>query len=107
MALQVYANGYGVGEGRNDSKLKWPFIGSVKIELLNQYKDSDHYLKVVSLDERHNARVGHFWGNPQFIPHSKLRPDDSSEHYLKDNTLYFRVSVRVSSHKPWLDCTAE
>ena len=49
MSVIVYANGYHSGEGthasvyvhivegRNDSKLKWPFIGSAKIELLNQF----------------------------------------------------------------------
>ncbi len=25
--------------------------------------------------------------------------------YLKDDTLYFRISVKVSDHKPWLECT--
>ena len=51
MSIKVHANGNGDGkgthvsvfvyilEGRNDSKLKWPFIGCVKIELLNQLED--------------------------------------------------------------------
>ena len=33
-----------MAEGRNDSKLKWPFIGSVKIELLNQLEDGNHHM---------------------------------------------------------------
>ena len=119
MSIKVYANGYGVSkgthvsvyspilEGRNDSNLKWPFIGSVKIELLNQLKDDNHHIKTVLIKIEHNAQVRSALGYSQFISHSMLDHNPSSNTlYLKDNTLYFRVSVEVSDHKPWLECTA-
>ena len=117
MSVIVYANGVGddrgthvsvyvhILEGRNDSKLKWPFIGSVEIELLNQLKDDSHYIQTVPFEKQDNVQVGNGWGYPQFIPHSELSHNPSNNtQYLKDNTLYFRVSVKVPDHKPWLEC---
>ena len=86
MSVIVYANGNRIGkgthvavyvhiaEGRNDSKLKWPFIGKVKIELLNQLKDGNHHIETVPFKMEHNARVGDIrnLGYSQFIPQSKL-----------------------------------
>ena len=118
MSVIVYANGNGGGrgthvsafvhilEGRNDSKLKWPFIGKVKIELLNQLKDGNHHIKTVPFKMEHNTRVGDIrnLGFSQFIPQSKLHHNPSTKtQYLKDDTLYFRVSVKVPDHKPWLE----
>ena len=54
MCLQVYPDGYGLGEGRYlsafacmmigemDNALKWPFTGEVRFSLLNQVWDSNH-----------------------------------------------------------------
>ena len=97
-------------EGRNHSKLKWPFIGSVKIELLNQLEDGNHHILTVPYKVEDNALVGdnRNWDYPQFIPHSKLDHNPSNNtQYLKDDTLYFRVSVKVPDHKPWLECTVK
>ena len=118
MSVIVYANGVGgdrgthvsvfvlILEGRNDSKLKWPFIGSVKIELLNQLEDNNHHIKIVSFKKQNNTQVRSSLGYPQFVPHSKLchSPSNNTQ-YLKDDTLYFRVSVEVPDHKPWLECS--
>ena len=120
MSVQVYANGSAGGKGthvsvfiyilkgRNDSKLKWPFIGSVKIELLNQLKDDNHHIKTVPFKMEHNTQVGSSLGFSRYIPHSMLDHNlYNNTQYLKDDTLYFRVSVKVPDHKPWLECTAE
>ena len=116
MSAKVCANGYGDGkgthvsvyayivEGKNDSKLKWPFIGKV---LLNQLKDDNHHIKTVSVKMEHNVQVGKGCGY-LFIPHSELDHNPSNNtQYLKDDTLYFRVSVKVPDHKPWLECTVK
>ena len=113
MSVIVYANGNDRGrgthvsvyvyilEGRNDSKLKWPFIGSVKIELLNQLEDDSHHIKTVPFKM---AQVGSSMGYCSFISHSRLgRNPSNNTQYLKDDTLYFRVSVKVSDHKSWLE----
>jgi hypothetical protein len=36
-----------------------------------------------------------------FIAHSKLAHKNTQ--YLKDDTLYFSVSVLAADHKPWLE----
>ena len=140
MSVEVDANGDDDGEGthvsvyvhilkgKNDSKLKWPFIGSVKIELLNQLEDDNHHIKTVLFEKQDNVQVGSSLGYPQFIPHSMLDHNPSSNtqylkddtlhfrfnrhksnrtrQFLKDDTLYFRVSVKVPDYKPWLEYTA-
>jgi TNF receptor-associated factor 4 len=117
MALKVYANGDGHGkgthmtvsvpllEGEHDAELKWPFIGVVTVTLLNQLEDKNHCTRTLTLDAADNARVdGTTWGLAQFIPHSALAHDPvKNTQYLKDDTLYFRVSVKVADHKPWLE----
>ncbi len=112
MKTKVYLNGCGDGEGSHisvyayivkglyDAELSWPFIGDVTFDLLNQFQDVNHHSEVVhfTLDKK----VKNGWGYPKFISHSDL----NMFQYLKDDTLYFRISVEVPGHKPWLQCTA-
>ena len=52
--------------------------------------------------------VGDNWGRHHLIPHSQLGRDPvKNTQYLKDDTLYFRVSVDIPDYKPWLhvQCT--
>ena len=50
--------------------------------------------------------VGSCRGTHKFLPHSSLSHDPATNtQYLLDDTLYFRVSVKVDNHKPWLVCT--
>ena len=119
MQVQVYANGYAAGrgthvsvlvhmlQGGHDAELKWPFIGNVTIQILNQLEDRNHHERIVHIKET-NMVVGENWGCHEFIPHSKLANDPvKNTQYLKDNTLYFRVSVDIPDHKPWLECTVK
>ena len=120
MRIQVYPNGYDEDEGTHvsvyfqlvqgkyDQQLSWPFVGNVTFELLNQLADEKHHHETVSLESEDDARIGGpDWGCSQSIPHHKLpyNPIRNTQ-YLKDDTLYFRVSVEVEGHKPWLECTA-
>ena len=53
-----------------------------------------------------NLYAGGSYGFIQFLPHSFLSHDPATNtQYLLDDTLYFRVSVTVDNHKPWLVCT--
>jgi TNF receptor-associated factor 4 len=100
--------------GEYDDILEWPFHGEVTIELLNQLEDENHHKKVVlfneSTSQQSKSRVigqecaTNGRGYPQFISHSQLDVNPSLNcQYLKDDTLYFRVSVEVTSNtKPWL-----
>ena len=124
LCLTVDANGYDDGKGthvscfvclmpgRYDDILEWPFKGEVTVELLNQLEDKNHmkygvFDESTPLDYRQKIigkQHGSGWGLPQFISHSELSLNSSLNcQYLKDDTLYFRVSVAVTSKtKPWL-----
>ena len=123
MCLKVYANGIGDDEdtyvsvylymmrGENDDNLVWPFQGEVTLTLLNQLEDKDHKEFMISYDEEdNNSRVtdgergGTGWGVSKFISHEELgHRADTNCQYLKDDSLYFRVSVKVhEACKPWL-----
>ena len=99
--------------GEYDNILEWPFQGEVTIELLNQLKNRNHYKKDISYDESIpqearkkvvGKRYGEGWGYLLYISHSQLGYNSSLNcQYLKNDTLYFRVSVKVTSKtKPWL-----
>jgi hypothetical protein len=112
MALEVDANGWGRGACTHVSvcapmlsgeHVKWPFIGKLSFTLLNQLEDKNHHTMTMPLTAADNTRVGSSWGFTEFILHSALTLDlIKNTQYLKDDCLYFRVSVKVDDHKPWL-----
>ena len=119
MRIHVYANGHASGKGTHvsayahilkgkyDDIIQWPLVGKVTCEILNQLEDKNHFNLIMNMGET-NMVVGGSWGYPTFIPHSQLAHDPvKNTQYLKDDTLYFRVSVDIpDDHKPWLECTA-
>ena len=118
MRIITYANGNGDGDGTHvsvytellegcyDNQLHWPFLGTVTVELLNQLGEDNHHKKDIIHDVNDNMRVSSTVGYPKFVPHSSLGHNPATNtQYLLDDTLYFRVSVKVDNHKPWLVCT--
>ena len=118
MVVKVYTNGCHVCrgthvsvtvvvcEGRHDAELKWPFVGTITFALLNHLEDKNHHVKIGSPTIASNLLVGKDYGVLQFISHSKLGHDPmKNTQYLKDDTLYFGVSVMEAGNKPWLECT--
>ena len=118
MCINVDANGYGAGEGthvsvftrilrgRYDNQLHWPFLGTVRYEMLNQLGNNKHYSKVSTFTNSSCMTVRMMRGPVKFLPHSSLGHNPATNtQYLLDDTLYFRVSVKVNDHKPWLVCT--
>ncbi len=115
MKIVVYVNGYGDGERSHvsagaivniseyDDELNWPFIGKLTFELLNQLEDENHHSMELKLTPEESINADRNNGRGY---HSQLSRDwASNTQYLKDDTLYFRISVEVSYHKPWLECT--
>ena len=120
MVIEVDTNGYGDGQsthisvfarfvkGRHDNQLTWPFVGKLTFTLLNQLEDKNHHQKTANETDCDTStskyrEVGHAWGYPKFIAHSALDYDAvKNTQYLKDDTLYFRMSVEPADHKPWL-----
>ena len=118
MCIIIYPNGCGIGKGthvsvftkllagRYDNQLHWPFLGTVTCELLNQLEDINHHSKVTTFTPIVNMRVDSSRGNQKFLRHSSLGHNPAiNTQYLQDDTLYFGVSVKVDSRKPWLVCT--
>lgn len=98
--VSVYVSIYG---GKYDTELKWPFVGKIKVTVLNHLEDDNHYCQTIETTD-FNAWIEGGKGYPSFIPHSMLEHDPvKNTQYLKDDSLYFRMSVEVVDHKPqWL-----
>ena len=101
--------------GENDENLEWPMRGAFSIELLNQKEDQNHKQRSVRFREseanKDNSRVSNRrapsgWGFHEFVEHQDLKGEaiPSQMQYLKDDTLYFRVTMtkKMSASKPWL-----
>ena len=124
MSLHIYPNGSGDGEdthvsifvclmsGKYDDALEWPFQGEITVELLNQLEDNNHKKRVIKFNEytplSSTQRVmekqyGNGRGYHKFISHPDLIfVSFQNCQYLKDDALYFRVSVTTTFIKPWL-----
>ena len=116
MAIRVDTGNYRLGknayvsvlanflDGRYDADLKWPFIGRITFTLLNQLEDNNHHQRSIKTTAQDSLQPGRDCGCPTFISHSMLHmPSSKNTKYLKDDTLYFRMSVEVSDHKLWLE----
>ncbi len=125
MIVGVRPNGCGVGKnthislfvylqkGKNDKFLPWPYSGTVMVELINQLEDKNHltFNIVFPGNEETSGRVtdeglSGGWGKPRLVAHNKLGFDGKkSTQYLRNDTLYFKISVPASMNRPWLECT--
>ena len=122
MCIRVDTNGGGVGKGthvsvyaylmrgENDDNLPWPFTGTVTVELLNQLEDDNHYSDKttfppdeVSQRVENKERASNGYGSTRYISHSDLGYNAKKRcQYLKNDCLYFKVTVDANSIKPWL-----
>ena len=85
-------------KGEFDAKLKWPFRGSVVVQLLNQRDEDSHHTEVIKYhDNTPNATAGRVmeegrmskpWGKGKFIKHEELKDGG----YVKNDCLKFRVN---------------
>ena len=125
MSLNVIVNGHGKRKGKHvscficlmsgeyDDTLEWPFRGEVTIELLNQLEDKNHKKYIITFNnetgDEYSQRVskrsrGSECGNTTFLLQAELEYNPITNcQYLKDDSLYFRVSVKaISKTKLWL-----
>ena len=86
--------------GENDSCLRWPFRGTITVQILNWREDKMHATRVIEFDEaaiRYGAcgavpcgllgdRAAKGWGVLQFLPHSYLsyNPTHNTEFVCND-----------------------
>ena len=102
-------------KGEYDNDLEFPFEGTITFELLNQLEDKHHHKDSYTYDGTEDGskritdkeRADDECGIEDFIPYSELEFNAAKNcQYLKDDCLVFRIYAEVSSHKPWLQCTA-
>ena len=110
LCLSVYTNGEGSGKGThvsvyvqilagdNDDQLQWPFVGDIVVELVNWRRDKGHHIKTLSigvvsgLDKVTEGTCGMAFGLPQFVSHSSLSYNRSTNtEYLHGDSLHFRI----------------
>ncbi len=103
MCVNIYLNGYGscIGthvtvyarllEGSYDVSRSWPFLGTVTHLSMTRTVNLDIVMTLMNIP------------NSSLTLHSFMI--QSTTQYLKNDTLYFRVSVQVRDSKPWLTCT--
>ena len=123
LCIKVHANGSGSGNGThlsvyvylmrgdNDDHLLWPFTGTVEVELLNQLKDGYHHSMSIDfgrsnsgkrVEDGDRAITGHGY-RKYFLQSSLDNQAIFNRQYLKDDCLYFRMTVNCKSiPKPWL-----
>ena len=119
MCLGIGANGWRGGEGTHvgvavrmmkgefDSHLKWPFMGEIKIQLVNQKEGRENTERKIALSDCSDvlfqrvtedgiAKRGR--GKSKFISHTDLYNPDEGKEYLKNDILIFKVTkVTVTS----------
>ena len=98
--------------GENDDHLPWPFTGTVTFELLNQLEDKNHHSEKITFlrDNEASQRVTEGekatsgYGYQSYLPHHSLGYNAAKRcQYLKDDCLYFKVTVDArTTSKPWL-----
>ena len=113
MNIYLYPNGYGSGEGSHvsisthliqgsyDDHLKWPFRGSITIQIVNQAGDHSHVEKTIRFDKTAGVNANRVTGNvrsgkSKFLAHTDLvsYTGKKNTQYLKDDIIIVRV-VRV------------
>ena len=103
-------------KGKYNGELNWPFAKTVTCTLLNQLADEKHHiLNLINSATATNSNLkssllgdGKGVGKDKFISHKELLENTAADtQYLKEDTLYFKVTVEETSHKPWLECTAK
>ena len=115
LAVEVVAGGDSVGEGTHvsvyihvlkgefDKQQRWPFRGSVTLQLLNERREGGHFEKVIEftddtplvnsglVGEEGERGVG--WGDPLFISHTNLQYNPTVDtEFVQSNRLCFLVT---------------
>ena len=89
--------------GEFDSQLKWPFCGTITIQLVNQLEDNQHHNTHIrystTTSDRNSAQVtdkkrSSGWGKSLFIPHTELGLHQAkNRQYLKEDCLLLHIAL--------------
>ncbi|XP_065920951.1 TNF receptor-associated factor 4-like [Dysidea avara] len=83
-------------KGPYDNLLMWPLVGDFEVKLLNQRKNSEHFLVAGDSQDNGRKRVlmkeksSYFvWFNDTFICHDDLSMTTEAVQYLRNDTIFF------------------
>ena len=115
MCLHIDVTGYYIGRGSHlsvylylmkgphDDELTWPLRGKLQIKLLNQISNNKHRSATVTYDDKtsdsyagrviNGDRAAGGWGYHQFISVADLSKITSTRQFLRNDCLFFQVSV--------------
>lgn len=92
--------------GEYDEELKWPFYGTVKVQMLNRLSNEGHFEKVLLDASSYKSENFHIsmvdrvvgneatsvWGDKNFIAVKSLDYNEmTNTQYLKENTIFFQI----------------
>ena len=98
----IYCN---LMRGENDNSLKWPYRGTIRITILNQLEDSDHFIRIIHLGDSvdhanivkkpdlNEIRNDDCLGYREFISLSGIEQSTAHKQYLVNDTLYFKINA--------------
>ncbi|XP_065902959.1 TNF receptor-associated factor 4-like isoform X1 [Dysidea avara] len=91
-------------KGQYDDELSWPMRGKFEVKLLNQISDTEHHTcsvtyrdhmscKIADTPDRvpDESRLGN--GRSRFISNKKLCKITPTRQFIKDNCVYFQISM--------------
>ena len=110
MVLFVYPNGFGechskwvsvfikLIRGEYDQYLRWPFMGTVTVEILNQKRDKFHESQAIAFDTSCGQRITDGYMSPlaaihyRFMPIKLMHPGPfSSKQYLQNDCIKIKI----------------
>ena len=81
--------------GDQDSKLKWPVMFAVTIQLLNQLSDRNHHEELYRFQFNNSTTNTEYSKELKFITYEQLLTSTTSVRYLNDDRLKFRLWMHV------------
>lgn len=94
-------------KGANDDNLVWPLRGILRIMLLNQLNDGEHFSQAIVYDENtpdgsankligsERSKADKGWGIPTFVSNKFLHETTKTCQFLKDDCIFFQVDFKV------------
>ena len=97
-----------VTAGEYDIHLEWPFRGTFTVSILNHLESGNDYSRQFSTENgtQSSSNCETIFGERNFVQFSELLAQERQSLYLKENTLFFKVTVDsvLSKISPEMSC---
>ena len=90
-------------ENNKKDYLQWPFRGRLDMAILNQISDSEHCSRSLIYDDECSDDIAgkdakYSWGFSEFVSYDQLYTVSSTCQYVKDDSMYMKVSYFGLKH---------